>query len=396
MTQISELFPSPFFHIGFDETWVIELEAKKLNQTPDELYLDMLTQTTNMVEKQGKQPLVWADMLQKYHNIIPKVSSKIIAVPWHYFPLKDAEYDTLLSPFSKANIPMIVQSASINWHWFYPAFEISFQNNDLLINAGRKYNAIGYINSGWTDDPQTLMRLSWPDMAYGSIASWQSQPIDQSTFFQKYTQVIYPSALATTVEKAHLALMKSESLIRKAAGQTDVALWEDPFSAKSLQMYENNKERLHQGRFEAEEAQIYLREALKSGVDTMSLFAMLVGAKELDLLALKYLYAGDIAEMHKKYRKSRDSKEFRMIMGEVTAYYHSKTVDMFDAIVETKEMFRKAWLNEYTSFRLGIPMAKFDMELQYWFKVQKRLDTLKWNYKDDEELPSLQSLLKIE
>lgn len=83
ITQISKRFPSPFFHIGFDETWVIELEAKKLNQTADELYLEMLTQTTDMVEKQGKQPLVWADMLQKFHPIIPKMSPKVVAVAWH-------------------------------------------------------------------------------------------------------------------------------------------------------------------------------------------------------------------------------------------------------------------------------------------------------------------------
>jgi hypothetical protein len=289
---------------------------------------------------------------------------------------------------------MIVQTASINWHWFYPAFEVSFQNVDLLIKAGRKYNSVGYIQSGWTDDPQTLMRLSWPDLAYGSIASWQSEPIDQANFFQKYTRALYPLTLAATIEKAHVALMKSESLIRKAVGQTDNALWDDPFSVKSLKMYESNKENLHQGRLAAEEAQIYLRDALKSGIDTICLFAMLTGAKQLDFLSAKYLFAGNIAEMHKKYSKQRDPREFRMMMGEVTAYYHSKTVDMFDAVVETKEMFRQAWLNEYTSFRLGIPMAKFDMELQYWMKVQKRLDSLRWNYKDNEELPSLQSLFE--
>ncbi len=190
ITQISKLFPSPFFHIGFDETWVIELEAKKLNQTADELYLDMLNQTTDMVEKQGKQPLVWADMLQKFHNIIPKMSPKVVAVPWHYFPLKEAEYDTLLSPFSKAGIPMIVQTASINWHWFYPAFEVSFQNVDLLIQAGRKYNAVGYIQSGWTDDPLTLMRLSWPDMAYGSISSQRAKSVRPIAFLIKDSDFI--------------------------------------------------------------------------------------------------------------------------------------------------------------------------------------------------------------
>ena len=396
ITQVSKLFPSPFFHIGFDETWTILIEAKKLNKTADELYLDMLTQTTDMVEKQGKQPLVWADMLQKFPKIIPKISPKLIAVAWHYFPLKEAEYDTLLSPFSNSNIPLMVQGASVNWHWFYPAFDVSFKNNDELIKAGRKYNAVGYINSGWTDDPQTLMRLSWPDMAYGSIASWQSQPIDQATFFKKYTGAIYPSKLAATIEKAHLALTQSQILLTKSVGQTDYALFENPFTVKSLKMYEKNKDNLHKGRLAAEEAQVYLREALKWGVDTISLYTMLVGAKELDLLALRYLYAGDIAEMYNKYSKKRESAEFRMIMGEVTAYYHSKTVDMFDAIVETKEMFQKAWLNEYTSFRLGIPMAKFDMELQYWFKIQKRLDALRWDYKDDEAFPSLQSLLQVE
>ena len=56
-------------------------------------------------------------------------------------------------------------------------------------------------------------------------------------------------------------------------------------------------------------------------------------------------------------------------------------------------MFRQAWLNEYTPFRLGIALSKFDMELQYWVKVQKRLDTLT-KYKDDEEFPELQSLLQ--
>ncbi len=68
---------------------------------------------------------------------------------------------------------------------------------------------------------------------------------------------------------------------------------------------------------------------------------------------------------------------------------------MFDAIVETKEMFRKAWLNEYTDFRLGIPMAKFDMELQFRFKVRKRLDDLR-SFRDNEAFPALQGYLKGE
>jgi hypothetical protein len=115
ISQISKLFPSPFFHMGFDETWVIEIEAKRTGKRAEQLYLEMLNQTVEMVEKQGKKPLVWADMLQKYPAIIPKISKSIIAVPWHYFPEPEQKYDTFLSPFMKAGVDITVQSALINW-----------------------------------------------------------------------------------------------------------------------------------------------------------------------------------------------------------------------------------------------------------------------------------------
>lgn len=393
--QISKLFPSPFFHIGFDETWLIELEAQKIGKPAEELYLEMLKQTTDLVEKQGKRPLVWADMLQKFPSIIPKVSQKMIAVPWHYSPLTDAKYEQLLSPFNKAGIEMIVQSALMNYNWVVPAFELSFNNTDLLISAGRKYNAIGFINSGWTDDTQTIMRMAYPDFAYGSIASWQNEPIDQNTFFRKYTQAQYPSVLAEQIENAHKSLMSAESLIRKSVGATDPAFWANPFSSKSLKMVENNKENLHNGRLASEDAQIFIRSALKSGVDTTSLLAMLAGAKMLDYIALKYLYAGEIADYWKQLNEKPSTADFRLLISiETKAKYHSKTSDMLDAIIETKELFQKVWLNEYTPFRLGIALGKYDMEFQFWLRFQRRLENL--SYREDVALPSLESLLKPE
>lgn len=395
VTQISQLFPSPFFHIGFDETWLIELEAQKLNRPPEELYLQMLKQTTDIVEKQGKRPLVWADMLQKFPSIIPKISQKIIAVPWHYSPLTENKYEQLLSPFTKAGIEMIVQSALMNYNWVVPAFELSFQNTDLLINAGKKYNAIGFINSGWTDDTQTIMRMGYPDLAYGSVASWQSEPIDRDNFFNRYAHAQYPPVLADQVEKALKSLMNAESLIRKSVGATDPAFWANPFSPRYLKMVESNKENLHNGRLAAEDAQIYIRSALKYGVDTTSLFAMLAGAKMLDYIALKYLYASEIADLWKQFNEKPNAADFRLLISiETKAKYHSKTSDMLDAIIETKEIFQKAWLNEYTPFRLGIALGKYDMEFQFWLRFQRCLENL--SYHEGEALPSLESLVKTE
>jgi hexosaminidase len=395
VTQISQLFPSPFFHIGFDETWMLEYEAKKLEKTPEELYLGMLKQTTDIVEKMGKRPLVWVDMLQKFPSTIPKISHKIIAVSWHYNPLSEDRYEQLFSPFLKEGIDMIVQGASINWNWVAPAFEISFLNADVLIKAGKKYNTIGFINSGWTDDSQTITRMSFPDMAYGSIASWQSAPVDRDNFFNKYSHAQYPPDLADLIEKAYRSLSLAESLIRKTVGATDPAFWANAFTARSLKNIGSNKENMHNGRMAAEDAQVYIRSALKYGIDTTSLVAMLAGARMLDYIGLKYLYAGEIADFWKQLSEKPSTGDFRLLIYEETgSKYHSRTSDMMDAIMATKEIFRRAWLNEYTPFRLEVALGKFDLEYQYWLKFQRRLQSL--NYRVEDPLPPLESLFKTD
>ncbi len=395
ITQVADLFPSPFFHIGFDETWLIKKEAEKLDLPAEALYLKMLRRTTDLVEREGKVPLVWADMLQKFPSIIPEVSEKTIAVPWHYWPKEETAYDRLLGPFEAEGIPMIVQSALINWNWVYPVFGISFENTDLLLKVGRKYNAIGFINSGWTDDTQTIMRMSRPDLAYGSAASWQSGTMDRERFFGDYCRVQYPVDLATLVEKSLVALTESESLIRQVVGNTDPALFANPFTKKSLDNIEQHKDQLRNGRLAAEVAQINLREALEYSMDTITLYAMLTGAKMLDYLSLKYIYAGEIAEFWQQLEEAEDKDEMRRWMHmEVSFKYHTRTSDMLDAVIELKEMYEKAWLNEYNTFRLGVGLGKYDLEFQYWLKMQRRMEKIRSHYKAGEKLPTLESLFQ--
>lgn len=391
--QIATLFSSPFFHIGFDETWLLDVEAEKLDKKPEELYLEMLRQTTDIVESNGKRPLAWADMMQKFPSIIPLASKKMIAVPWHYFPLTEQEYDQLLSPFATAEIPMIVQGATINWNWLVPAFEISFQNTDLLIAAGRKYNATGYITSGWTDDTQNLMRMAFPDLAYGAAASWQSIPIDHKTFYRDLTRARYPIYLAGIIEKAHQSLMDAETALRSVVGSTDPAFWANPFTPDNLKLIAENREKIRQGRLLAEDAQGYLLEAMKSGVDTVTLFTMYTGAKMLDYLAMKFLYAGEIEQFWQQLKESGNKSEsLRSMYMEIPFKYHTRTSDMLDGIVEVKELFTKAWLMEYTTFRLGVALAKYDAEIQFWLKFQRSLETFNQYYKEGDEIPTLESI----
>jgi hypothetical protein len=396
--QMADLFPSKFFHIGFDETFLLEKEAKKLNRAPDDLYIEMLNKTVFLVNSRGKIPMVYADMLQQFPRSIPSIKQKFYAVPWHYFALTKEDYKKNLKPFSDNNVQMILQGASVNWNWVVPAYELSFANTDSLITAGKKYGAIGYITSGWTDDTQTLMRLAFPDIAYGAAASWQNTPINRNDFFNTYSRAQYSESDWDNISKAHTALMKAENLIRGIVGDTDPAFWGNPFDSTIFKKIRANIQNLKMGRLEAEKAKLFLYECINdNGPDSAMIHTLLTGAAMLDYLAVKCLYANEIFEFWQEVVNSTDKeKELRSFYMEVVWKFHTRTSDMQDFISETKTMFKQAWLSEYTPFRLEIAMRKYDMELEFWIHLQRRLEEIYINYSKNKKLPEWESIINIE
>lgn len=390
--QFVALFPSPFFHIGFDETYLIGVEAKKLKVAPEKLYTERLNKTIELVEKKGKKVFFYGDMLEQYSQAIPDVTGKPIVAVWHYIPYEKAKYDTLFKPFQAAGIPLFVQSASRNWRWLYPGMKLGFANNRLLIEKGKQYGAIGYLNSGWTDEWMVLMRHALPDIAHGAVVSWQKQPISDADFIRAYAETMYGDSIAVYAEKALTSLNEAAYLTEKIFVFSGEAMWENPFTKKSQQLYKEHKEGIRKARLQAEEAQLNIYKMLELDPENKTFFAMLTAAKELDLLCMKYLFAGRIGDIRNEYRDSRDPKEFKLVLSEATYYFSSTTIDLYDGFIDVKAMLAKAWLNEYTDYRLGVPMARFDQEINFWLRAQKQLRLL-LDVAPDQPLPELESLM---
>ena len=83
--QYAEIFPSPFIHIGFDETWETErLKIEDPSIKPKELYLEQINFVTKTLRDYGKK--VWSGLI---FQIIIRISFQhfpkdFIPVLWEY------------------------------------------------------------------------------------------------------------------------------------------------------------------------------------------------------------------------------------------------------------------------------------------------------------------------
>jgi hypothetical protein len=63
-----------------------------------------------------------------------------------------------------------------------------------------------------------------------------------------------------------------------------------------------------------------------------------------------------------------------------------------DLIAELRDIYRAQWLTEYTPYRLGTALGRFDAEFEYWRRFQARLWDMRRGFQQGKPLPPLDSL----
>ena len=398
ISQLTDLFPSPFVSIGFDETFQIEMAVKQngASATATRSFVKQLTDVTRLFQQRGKHVMAWADIMVKYPDIVAELPPGLIAVAWYYTAdANDREYKHWLGPLVAKSVQHFVQPAVTSWAQIAPDFDTSFENIDTFIAAGRKSNALGVINSLWADDGQLLLRMSLPGMAYGAAAAWQSVPIERQHFFEGYASIMYPASVSGDVATSLEKLSQAETELQKVLGEpTQSALWEDPFAPPYLKTLAQNQAHLRQTRLLAEEAETHLYHALASGADPATLNSLLVGARLLDYAGQKFQTPPELIDLWGRIGKTRPDadKWWNEWESQVVYQDHSRIVDLMDAITELRPLYRAEWLEEYSPYRLASALGRWDAEYEYWRRFQQRLQQFSDGSHEGDPLPALEKL----
>ena len=393
--QYTELFPSPYVHVGFDETWQLQQAAAKGAGAPAAVFLEQLNNVSRLFQQHGKTILAWADIMVKIPDIVKQLPPGIIAVAWWYEPRPDPEYHRWLDPLIAKHVPFIVAPGVNGWNEIAPDYTLSFENVDTFIAAARKSAGLGVMNTIWSDDVQMLKRPAWPGIAYGAAAAWQQQPMDRQHFFAVYAAREYPPASAPSVASALRKMADSETALQAVLGQdTMLALWGSPFAAKTLARSAAHAGDLRQSRLLAEGAEEDWLRAVELGADAASASAYIVECRLLDYAGLKFQYGVEITQHWKLLGSHPDNHRMENDFDNiVVSQQHGKLPDLMETITELKPQYEQAWLEEYTPYRLAAALGRWDAEYEYWRRLQANLLKMLEDYTPTKGLPPFDSLL---
>ena len=373
-TQMAAEFPSPFLHIGADETFDLGL-GRTHDQVQSEgygtVYVSFLKQIHDELAPLNRRLLFWGDIGGADPAAVASLPKDMIAVPWSYG--RSSGFDELIEPFAKAGIETWVAPGDSNWNEVFPVGKTALWNIQGFARDGQRLGSTGMINTVWNDDGEGLFNLDWYSVLFGPVAAWQSGESPIPDYQDAYGQV-FNDDTSGKVNEAEKELMAAEEALANAHTRmtSDALFWLDPWSRAGQEVSAELLPQAHDLRLHAERAVVLVAEVRQANADLNeqdALEAMDLGARRLDLIGMKFELAHEIADVYAQAIQSQHDPANRSTTGNLLGRISGANglcQDLRDAYSATKAEFRQVWLKENRPYWLNNVTVRYDLEIQKW------------------------------
>jgi hexosaminidase len=389
-TQIAEDFPSPFLHIGADETF--ELGTGRTKADVDKrglgpVYADFLTSIHTTLAPLHHRLLFWGDMATTDPAAIPGLPKDMIAIPWIYWH-KDS-YDRDILPFKNAGLETWVAPGDANWKQVYPIEKTALDNISGFVAAGQRLGSTGELTVDWNDDGEGLFNQDWFGMLFGAAAGWQPGKSDGAAYQATFGTLFYGDSTGR-IDNAQSELMAAEDLM----DVSDDAFWLDPWSPAGLAKADKMRPKIPAARLHAEHAIELIETALATDPtlrEKDALLAMELGARRIDFIGMKFQLSDEIRST---YAKAYAMKDVRSKDSATTDLLYSissmngRCEDLRDSYSMLKNLYRDSWLAENRPYWLDNVLVRYDLQIQLWQQRSNNFDTLINTWQTTKKLPT--------
>jgi hypothetical protein len=173
LEEFVPLFSSKKFNICCDETFDLgkgknaEL-AKKVGE--GRLYTDFLNKVISSIKRYDKEVLFWGDIILKHPELLSEIPKDVTCLNWGYHASVTEDNTRTIA---ESGVPQYVCPAVTGWNRLMNEMENASVNIIKMVEYGKKYNAVGVLNTDWGDYGHVnLFGNSMPGMIYGASLSW--------------------------------------------------------------------------------------------------------------------------------------------------------------------------------------------------------------------------------
>lgn len=172
------LFSSKYFNIGADETFDLGKgkSAEEAERTGvKRMYIDFVKELCEYVVSKGKTPMFWGDVICGFPEYIGELPEETICLNWGYAPDQNEESTRKLA---EAGAVQYVCPGVSGWNQMINQMEDAYENIRRMCSYGRKYGAVGVLNTDWGDFGHiNHPEFSIPGMICGACFSWNSREL---------------------------------------------------------------------------------------------------------------------------------------------------------------------------------------------------------------------------
>ena len=395
-TQIAQQFPSPWVHIGADETNELgKGQTKDLvaQRGLDQVYVDFLRQIHDAIQPSGKRVLFWGDLAWHNPDLLSALPKDMVGVPWVYEAKPD--FDKYIQPFNRAGMEVWVAPGVNNWRRVYPDNNIALVNIQHFVRDGQRLGAKGMLNTVWNDDGEGIFDQNWYGVLFGAAAAWQpgESPIPQ---FQASYGAAFHGDLSGKVDQAQAEIMTAQKLLSDNGfrfGASNALFWEDPWSREGQQDSAKLLPILRDVRLHAENAITLIDQASAAAPlrEQEALDALALGARRIDFIGMKFQFADEIAHAYADAWTQAATPHSRTFSDLVQiSNANGRCQDLRDGYTLTRELFSQAWLRDNRPYWLQNVLAQYDMAIELWIARGRQFDALR------AQLPTTRTLPKAE
>lgn len=193
ISEMADAVPSPFFHIGGDESFDVGKgtsagRVKKIGV--GRVHAEYFSRLNDFIEqKLDRRMMVYSDMVLNHPEALEAMPKTCIMVDWQYYPT-NTDFPSIRK-LKDAGFKNIMASPGI-WSWatYYPNCSAAFTNIANFTAVAKKEKLMGSIASSWGDGgSENLRENNMLAYAYSAAAEWEEDTPDTDRFLHRFASL---------------------------------------------------------------------------------------------------------------------------------------------------------------------------------------------------------------